>query len=386
VADVLSLVLECRNAHAGGAALVLDGIDEVTFGRGPARNLEAPDGLSGKVRWTVRDSRMSSTHARLRRTPEGWWLEDLGSANGTHVDGVSTPRALIEAGAVIRIGHTLFLWGQHEVNTTPPAWTDSFTLGFSDELRVFATLHVGLRERLEELRQAAVAGSRILVSGEVGTGKLALARATHRLSGAAGAFVVAEATEMSAALLDDRFTAAKGGTLFIREVEALSDEACGALRSGLSAGEARVVSATRLSPDRRDAEGQLAGLWGELSDFEHVAIPLRERKEDLGLLIAALVPERGTRLRPEVGIALLDYDWPRNIRELSLCMATCFGMVEDETVRLADLPGSIAEAIGETPRRPSDRPGSVRPASLRPSPRTSFPPAAAVAHPKPPKR
>jgi len=385
VVDVLSLVLECRDVHAGGAALVLDHIEEVTFGRGPSRSLEAPDGLRGNVRWTVRDSRMSSSHARLRRTPEGFWLEDLGSANGTYVDGVRTLGGLVEAGAIIRIGHSLFVLHQHEVSTTPPAWTDSATLGFSDELRVFATLHLGLRERLEALRQAAVAGSRILVSGQLGTGKLALARAAHRLSGVGGTFVVAEANEMSSELLDERFAEAEGGTLFVREVEALHDEARAALRRGLSAGRARAVCATRQSAEQRPTEGPLADLFRELSDFEHIATPLRERKQDIGLLIASLVPDQGTRLRPEVGMALLEYDWPRNIRELALCLSTCFGMAEDETVALGDLPASIIEALGEATARPSERPGSMRPSSLHPGSRTSFPPAAAFAHPKPPK-
>lgn len=397
--DVLSLVLECRNPQDGGAALVLDDIDEVSFGRGPSRKLEAPDGPRGKVRWTVRDSRMSSTHARLRRTPEGWWLEDLGSANGIYVDGARSPGGLVPRGAIIRIGHSLFAWQQHEVTAPPPAWTDSAALGFADDLRVFGTLHMGLRERLGALRQAAVAGARIQMVGEVGTGKQAMARAVHKLSGVGGAFVVAEGAEMTAALLGERFEEAKGGTLFIRDVETLSDEACAVVHTGLSAGEVSVVSASRQPVDQRPKEGPLAELYDELSGFQLVVPPVRERKQDIGLLIASLLPEPGQRsldsvgnapstfrMRPEVGMAMLQYDWPRNIREMMLCLTTCFGMAEDETIVLGDLPASIAEALGETAGRPSERPGSMHPVSLHPGARTSVPPAAAFAHPKPPKR
>lgn len=67
----------------------------IVIGRSPASTL------------VLEDEYASSRHARLQPSSEGWWIEDLGSRNGTYVDDerLSEPR-LLKAGDVVRIGQT----------------------------------------------------------------------------------------------------------------------------------------------------------------------------------------------------------------------------------------------------------------------------------------
>jgi transcriptional regulator of acetoin/glycerol metabolism len=86
---------------------------------------------------------------------------------------------------------------------------------------------------------------------------------------------------------------------------------------------------------------------------------LRERREDLGVVYAAMMIDRRTqgaaapRLTPEAARALLDYDWPGNVRELKHVIETCAVLGEGGAVRAADLPEAVrspkARAAEATP-------------------------------------
>jgi transcriptional regulator of acetoin/glycerol metabolism len=93
-----------------------------------------------------------------------------------------------------------------------------------------------------------------------------------------------------------------------------------------------------------------------------IALPaLRDRREDLGILVAALLARNplaasgsNITLSPEVGRALLSYGWPLNVRELQQCLATCVALSEDGLIRIAHLPPSVAAALvaGESSSSP----------------------------------
>jgi pSer/pThr/pTyr-binding forkhead associated (FHA) protein len=87
-------------ASQGGQETLRFGTDEVTIGRHPS------------CEWMIADDTVSSRHARLRFQQDHWWLEDLGSRNGTFLNGeqLTAPAVLAEADQV-RCGQVSFTIG-----------------------------------------------------------------------------------------------------------------------------------------------------------------------------------------------------------------------------------------------------------------------------------
>jgi transcriptional regulator with GAF, ATPase, and Fis domain len=134
------------------------------------------------------------------------------------------------------------------------------------------------------------------------------------------------------------FRAAAQGTMLLDEIGDLPLPAQAALLRVLQEGEVRPVGGTQsfkvdvriVAATHRDLEALVArgafreDLLARLAGFTLRLPPLRERKEDIGLLISALL-RRSDRphitLSAEACEALLAYDWPRNIRELERALA-----------------------------------------------------------------
>ncbi|HYV64953.1 MAG TPA: helix-turn-helix domain-containing protein, partial [Myxococcales bacterium] len=92
--------------------------------------------------------------------------------------------------------------------------------------------------------------------------------------------------------------------------------------------------------------------------------PLRDRREDLGLIVAALLrrhfAEREVELAADAARALLLYQWPLNVRELERCLQAAVVQAGDRPVELRDFPSAVAASLSEraTPRpaKPLDLP------------------------------
>ena len=102
----LAIVLEGERLLAGGMRVSLEGVKEVRFARGESRTWKNE---GGSATLEVPDPRMSGRHARLVRELSGWVLEDLGSTNGTYLNGepLRGPQPL-HVGDSIRIGDSEF--------------------------------------------------------------------------------------------------------------------------------------------------------------------------------------------------------------------------------------------------------------------------------------
>jgi hypothetical protein len=107
---ILYTVLSCAWPASGGARHSLGNVDRVVVGR--SGDVEPRRAFANGI-WTlslaVHDSHASSRHALLERLGDEFFLEDLGSRNGTRVNGTKlTERALVADGDLIEIGHTIF--------------------------------------------------------------------------------------------------------------------------------------------------------------------------------------------------------------------------------------------------------------------------------------
>ncbi|MEA2750482.1 MAG: sigma-54 dependent transcriptional regulator, acetoin dehydrogenase operon transcriptional, partial [Myxococcales bacterium] len=185
----LFVVLECSRPLAGGARLRIEGVDEIVLGRAADRGATV-ESVNGKKRLVVGipDGRMSTRHATLARTPEGWRIEDMGSTNGTFVAGEKIERAVLGDGAMFDLGGTLF-----QLRTALPA--DAGIHMFVDQAALphralgLATLVPAQGAAVAALVKIAGSDVPVLLLGETGTGKEVTARAVHALSRRTGAFV-----------------------------------------------------------------------------------------------------------------------------------------------------------------------------------------------------
>ena len=214
-----------------------------------------------------------------------------------------------------------------------------------------------LQEVLDQIRIVAPMEATVLIQGETGTGKELIARAVHSLSNRrAGDFVTMNCAAIPRELLESeifghekgaftgavarkagRFEAAHQGTLFMDEIgdmplelqakvlRILQEQAFERLGSNVTQRvSVRVVAATNQDLDRLVSEKQFrSDLYYRLNVFPIRVPPLRERPDDIPLLLAHFVKIYSERMNKQIETisaddmeALLDYDWPGNIREL----------------------------------------------------------------------
>lgn len=193
-----------------------------------------------------------------------------------------------------------------------------------------------------QLRRVAVTDTPVLLCGETGVGKDTLARALHAHGPrAAGPFVAVPCAALrpeQADALERRLAAAAAGTLYLDDLEALPPSFQAELAHALDHGPTpRVVAASR--------HDLLHGTWSErlapallhrLGVFPVYVPPLRERRDDLPLLTRHFLERHAARQGRQVpgfteraAAALLEHDYPGNLRELSNLIERAVVLVGD---------------------------------------------------------
>jgi transcriptional regulator of acetoin/glycerol metabolism len=345
----LFVALECSRPAAGAARHSLANIDRVVIGRGPARTSKRSfeDGVR-TLSLFLPDRRLSAQHASLVRHGSSFVVEDLASRNGTRLNGraIAEP-SVVNDGDLVEGGHTLF---RYRASVTAPLGEPADLDSERDcDHTLLATIDASLARRLTALARVARSLSPVLLLGETGTGKELLARALHSASGRGGPLVAVNCGALPATLLEAQLfghvrgafsgalgdapglvRSADGGTLFLDEIGDLPAVAQAALLRVLQEHEVlpvgavrpvkldlRIVAATHRPLEALVARGEFRGdLYARLAGFCFTLPALRERREDLGLMLAAFREGRAMRFAPTAGRALLAYDWPMNVREL----------------------------------------------------------------------
>lgn len=124
-APILYLVLDCERPLGASIRVSLADVKEVTFGRG-AETSFARQGARLAIR--LPDRWMSSTHARMTNVGGGWTLADLGSKNGTLLNGTACNEEHVEPGDLFEVGHTLILFREGAVSARTPREIDAGAL------------------------------------------------------------------------------------------------------------------------------------------------------------------------------------------------------------------------------------------------------------------
>jgi DNA-binding NtrC family response regulator len=317
-------------------------------------------GRSSECDLVIADLELSRVHARLRREAEGWVLVDLGSRNGTWLNGarVAGPEPIGDGDEVVLGRATLAVSlsggdlaspGQElttEGRVTHPG-TGPLMVGRSAAI-------AGIRSAIERMAPTA---KTVLVTGESGTGKELVAQLLHlRSPRAEGPFVAISCPALAPSLLEAElfgvekgvatgveprpgcFESARGGTLFLDEIGDMDLAAQAKILRVLQtrsvqriggreaiALDVRVVAATNHDLEADVARGSFReDLYHRLRVLTIHVAPLRERREDIVPLAEHFLAAEGQRYRlaPDAVEALLARDFPGNVRELEHLLAS----------------------------------------------------------------
>jgi len=324
---------------------------------------------------------ISRRHFSLTKENGKWILHDLGSTNGTLLNGnsidssVVKPGDIIEAGAITihveRAAQDLETIGFTENKTKMDSF-ETDRLGHVDigvqeipfsfpKLRLPSEMILGksqsMMEIYKKLHSIADSDLNILFVGETGTGKDFLSRMAHLSSKRAnGPLVAVNCAALPAELFEaelfgigervatnvsqrkGKIAAAEGGTLFLDELgafpiglqakilRAIEDKTVTPLGENKNiAVDFRVLSATNEDPQELIRAGKLReDLYHRLAAAEIQVPPLRERKEDLEILIPVLVQQLSQKENKKLSgitkrllVLLMNYSYPGNLRELT---------------------------------------------------------------------
>jgi len=290
---------------------------------GPTRVLV---GQSPACVMRLSDPQVSRRHASLAAGEGTLTLIDLGSTNGTTVNGAAVREAFLNGGETLRLGSTVLSVQRESAKFA--ALTDATAFG-----RTQGTSRA-MRKLYPTLHRLAAADDAVLIEGEAGAGKSLLAEDLH-LAGPKkdGPFVTLEAstipiTEIEKTLFGDDGLAksAQGGTLYIHEIGNLPLEVQATLVEKLPSwkGAVRLIAATRRDLDRDVADGRFRDdLFFALVPGRIELPSLREREGDVAILAAHFWKElsaekegSGTDLPVDFLPRFEHYAWPANVREL----------------------------------------------------------------------
>ena len=338
---------------------------------------------------TLDDAAVSRRHCTIVPTEGGFDVADLGSKNGTYLDGVALTRATVPAGAILRIGTSLLqLLPQEVAVELEPSRSSSFGSMFGES--------TAMRQVFAVLERAATSSAPILFIGESGTGKELAARAVHDHSPRRDRpFVVFDCGASTETLIEsdlfghkkgaftgavsDRegaFARAHGGTLFLDEIGdlplALQPKLLRLLEAGeftplgaesSSKNDVRIVAATHRNLWDEVGRGGFRGdLYYRLAVVEVHLPPLRQRLADIPELVRRFLAGHGVAASDIAGPnleRLCSYHWPGNVRELRNVIARAVALAAPGA-SFADMPillraAAAAEAApGEAIR--ADRP------------------------------
>jgi len=244
-----------------------------------------------------------------------------------------------------------------------------------------------MQEIFRQIRRVAPTRANVLIVGETGTGKEIIARAIHQNSPRRDKpFIAVNCAAIPKDLLESElfghekgaftgavrqrtgyFELADGGTLLLDEIGEMSPEVQAKLLRAIETREfwrvgaskpiqvdVRIISSTNRDLEEAVREGKFReDLYYRLKVFTIKVPPLRERREDIPLLVQHFIEEICKQNnRPPIKISreamdkLISYSWPGNVRQLRNVIESVIITATSDTIELKDLPEEIR---GSTP-------------------------------------
>lgn len=279
-------------------------------------------GTSPSVDVRLADRRVSRAHVEIAITPGGVWIRDLDSSNGTFIGTTRVESVVVQPPVELRVGDT-------RVQVLPD---DVSAPALPEDRRRFGPLvaeSLAMRRVFAMLELVASSDVPVVLEGETGVGKtqaaLAIHRASHRSSGPLQLVDVGGEDAARADLLDV-IRSASGGTVLLERVHRMSRETMTLLRSALDAAEQKRWDVRILATSEEDTRelterGTLPrDLFFRIAGVRIGIPPLRERPEDVPVLVRALAAELRSAgdvsLSSEEVLRVRAHEMPGNVRQL----------------------------------------------------------------------
>jgi DNA-binding NtrC family response regulator len=354
--------------------------------QGTAHQLGAKELVIGRGKlfggMALDDPRISARHATLALgEKDAVLVTDLGSMNGTLIDGQRVERAVLPPGGVLRVGGT-FLQLEVDTSAAEPEPRDVV-------LEEFVGVSPAARAVRDMIRRLAGVDVSVLVLGPPGVGKERVASALHHASSRRGPLVAINCAVLTDELAGSElfghvkgaftgavgaragaFRKAEGGTLFLDEIGELPPSLQAKLLRVMeerrvrpvgsdtdSPVDVRLVAATNKDLPARVSTGRFRGdLFSRIAAAVVTVPPLRERRPDIVALAQHFLPAE-SRLHPSAVQELLAHTWPHNVRDLKSVLALL--QPEDGVVRLDELALEtlrVGRRLATEPAPPEDEP------------------------------
>lgn len=326
---------------------------------------------------------VSRVHAKIERRRGQWHLEDQGSRNGTLVDGHRVASSPLEHGQELRFGDAIVKfverdaeeYGRYELGGSMTPGQQRLSQSHGGLIGGYQMDHIAAQ--IERVARGQPTPLSVLLLGESGTGKEVVAQSLHRQSGRRGAFRAVNCAALPQNLVESELfgykrgafsganrdkpgiiRSAHGGTLLLDEIGDMPLEAQAKLLRVLQNRElvplgatepepvdVRVIGATHRNLDQLLEERRFRrDLYARLNEFTLTLPPLRDRKEDVYVLLREFFRRHGGEhldVTFQFMTALLHYDWPYNVRELESCAKRCIVLSHGEPVDEQMLPEDV---------------------------------------------
>jgi DNA-binding NtrC family response regulator len=357
----------------GGTFLVIKGPDRgeqvqltnkpVTFGSAPACDL------------VLTDKTVSRRHAMALLEGNEVLVRDLGSTNGSFIQGSRFKEITVGFGAEIKLGRTVIKFLPEE-EVVEPVETESDSFG------QLIGRDVKMRRMFALLQDISPNDATVLIEGETGTGKELIAEEIHNHSKRGnGPFVVFDCGAVPRELIEsalfghvkgsftgavaDRkgaFAEANGGTIFLDEIGELPVDMQPALLRALDKRSVRKVGANVyekvdvrvVAATNRDLREEVTkktfreDLYYRLAVIRVHLPPLRERGLDINLLVEHFIRTfsagRKLQITAEDMQRLKAYSWPGNVRELRNVIERACVLSKGDSLNLDDVLGGEGAA------------------------------------------
>jgi len=235
-----------------------------------------------------------------------------------------------------------------------------------------------IKEVKNKIKKMANSSAPVMITGETGTGKELVVQSIHNFSDRCDkAFIAQNCAAIPVTLLESilfgtsvgSFTGSKdsaglfeladGGTLFLDEINSMDLPLQAKLLRVIQDGcvrriggketrivDVRIITAMNIPPNKALEEGKLReDMFYRLNVLDIDLPPLRERKEDLNILINHFIKTYNKQFHKDIKSInqkamnfFKDYHWPGNIRELKHSIEHAVFMSEDNEIKMEDLP------------------------------------------------